>query len=95
MMERARQALLEQKVGERDFRGSTFAICRKDYLQAKQIIKEFHAQMHQLMAKGDADEVYHIHTQFFRVTRGEAVMTTHPLENATPATNRPVTEARV
>ena len=68
MSELANQALEEQAVDHTDFRGSTFAIQKKDISEAKRLIREFHKRMWRLAPKETGDEVYRFQTQFFSLT---------------------------
>jgi uncharacterized protein (TIGR02147 family) len=69
LLERARLALSEQPLDERDFRGSTFVLSRTKIEEARRLIRGFHEEMRNLAGPGDGDQVYRFSTQLFRMTR--------------------------
>jgi uncharacterized protein (TIGR02147 family) len=69
MLDRAKLAIAEQSVTERVFWGSSIAIRLSDFNKVEKLIQQFHRQVHKLESKGDADEVYRLNTQFFKLTR--------------------------
>lgn len=68
MIDKAKEAIEKQDIEDRDLRGSTIAIRKKDYKKIQQIIKEAHAKIVSLAADGNADELYQFNTQLFSLT---------------------------
>lgn len=68
MIEKAKDAIEQQPIEQRDLRGSTLAIRKKDYKKIQEIIKSAHAKIVALSADGDGDELYQFNTQFFSLT---------------------------
>ncbi len=68
MLEKAKRALHEQDIEERDFRGSTFVLPMKNRKRAWECIQRFHSEMRKLAETGDGDEVYRFNTQLFCLT---------------------------
>ena len=68
MIEKAKAAIDQQDITERELRAVTVAIRKKDYEKAQRIIKEAHTKVLALARKGDADELYQLNTQWFRLT---------------------------
>lgn len=73
MIEKAKVAIEEQDVKDRDIRGSMIAIQAKDYSKIQQIIKKAHAEIVKYSCDGDGDEIYQFNTQFFRITKRNEV----------------------
>lgn len=69
MIDRAKAAIEEQSVKERDIRGSMISIRSKDYAKIQEIIKKVHAEIVKYSCDGDGEELYQFNTQFFRVTK--------------------------
>ncbi len=69
MIEKGLESVTSQKWGERDIRGSTLTIQRKDFMEAKKLIERFHADLMQFAREGDGEDTYQMNTQFFRLTR--------------------------
>jgi uncharacterized protein (TIGR02147 family) len=67
----ARQAIYDQPMEERDIRGTTITIKKKDYKKAQEILKQAHADLVELSCKGDGDDLYHVCTQFFKLTSAQ------------------------
>lgn len=69
MIERAKLALHTQSFGERDFRGTTLAIKEEHLPNLLEAAKTFHDSVHKFNADRDADKVYRINTQVFRINQ--------------------------
>lgn len=69
MIEKAKVAVEEQHVKERDIRGSMISIRSKDYSKVQEIIKKAHAEIVKYSCEGNGDDLYQFNTQFFRVTK--------------------------
>lgn len=68
VLEKAKRALYDQEVEERDFRGSNFVLSKKNRARAIECIKRFHQEMRELAESGEGDEVYRFNTQLFCLT---------------------------
>lgn len=68
MMKKAEQAIQSQPLEERDFRGTTLPLRKKDLPQLKKWVAEFHRKV-QALASDDGDEVYRVNSQAFSLTR--------------------------
>lgn len=69
MIEKAKYAIEEQDVTERDLRGSTFTIRMKDYPKIQEILKKAHVEVVKYACEGDGEELYQFNTQFFRISK--------------------------
>jgi hypothetical protein len=70
---RAREALREQTVDERDFRSTKLGLRKERVDEAKRILRDAHRAVQRLAAPaGEADEVYALNTQLFSLTGGPA-----------------------
>ena len=70
ILTRAREALREQEVDERDFRSSQLSFRKENYPKVKELIRNFHRAIQNLSEKeGVGDDVYALNTQFFKLTR--------------------------
>lgn len=69
MLEKAKLAIEEQQMTERDIRGSMISIREKDYLKIQEIIKKAHAEIIKYSCSGDGEELYQFNTQFYRITK--------------------------
>ena len=65
ILEKAKSALHEQSVEERDFTTMTMAVARKRLPEAKRIIREFRRKMSRTLETGTRDDVYMLSVQFF------------------------------
>jgi uncharacterized protein (TIGR02147 family) len=72
MIEKAKQALNETPLEERDIRGSAFVFSRSRLSRAREIIQKFHQEMRALEGPASDNEVYRINTQFFPITKGQS-----------------------
>lgn len=71
-LEMALEALARQSIGERDFSGSTVAVCKSDLPKVKAAVYQLHSLFNALAAKaGAGDAVYRLNVQLFRVDREE------------------------
>lgn len=68
-LQKASQALDEQKIDERDFSGITMAIAKKKLPIAKQLIAQFRRDLCALLETGDRDEVYRLNIQLFSLEK--------------------------
>ncbi len=71
MMERAREALVEQKVDQREFTGLTLKVDRRRIAEAKEEIRKFRDRFNERFGDGHADAVYQLNVQFFEHTISE------------------------
>ncbi len=69
MIEKAKAAVEEQSVEDRYLRGTTIPFKRSDREKVEEIIRNAHKELLELAAKGDAEELYQLNTQFFRLTK--------------------------
>ncbi|MCB0405885.1 MAG: TIGR02147 family protein [Bdellovibrionales bacterium] len=69
-IEKAKRALSEAPLEERDFRGSTFVFNKKNVGKARELIRQLHQALRAL-SDGEADSVYRLNTQLFCLTTGE------------------------
>jgi uncharacterized protein (TIGR02147 family) len=67
-LEKATTAIAEQSLDERDFSGIVIPVDRKDIPKIKQEIKDFRKKINQTYRKKNADEVYRLSLQLFRLT---------------------------
>lgn len=70
MIEKAKDSIDSQNIGDRDIRGSTISIKRSDYPKIKKIIEKAHTEIAQFSTIGEGDELYQFNTQFFKITKG-------------------------
>jgi len=73
ILKKAEQALQHQALEERDFRGTTLPLKKKDLPQLKKLITEFHRNVQELSSP-DGDEVYRVSSQAFRLTHSLGVL---------------------
>ncbi len=75
VMDLAKNALEEQNVSEREYQSLSIAIRREDLDLAKEMIKKFRMQFVQALGlqTREADELYQMNVQFFRLTESPAV----------------------
>lgn len=71
MLEKAKAAIEDQKISERDIRGSMISIRTKDYTKIQDIINKAHAEIVKYSCDGNGEELYQFNTQFFRVTKNK------------------------
>lgn len=69
-IEKAKDAVTEQTVEERDISGSTISVRESDLPVLRELINKFHDDVHRLTAGPSADFVYRLNIQFFKVTKG-------------------------
>ncbi|MGZ3650725.1 MAG: DUF4423 domain-containing protein [Bdellovibrionota bacterium] len=69
MMELARHAVRSQSPDERYLRGTTLPIRRVNLEKANEIIRDAHKRLLELSDTEEADEIYHLSSQFFRLTK--------------------------
>jgi len=68
MIKKAEAALQNQPMEERDFRGTTLPLRKKDLPQLKKLVGEFHKKV-QALSSDQGDEVYRVNSQAFSLTR--------------------------
>lgn len=68
MLAKAKNAIEDQAIDERDLRSTTVTIEAEKYPQFLEIIRRAHLEILKLSADGTGDEVYQMNTQFFRIT---------------------------
>lgn len=71
MLERAKDAVENQTMNERDLRGLTIAFDRARVNEAKEDIQKFVAQFEKKYGKGSRDSVYQLSLALFRLDKGE------------------------
>lgn len=69
MIEKAKLAVDEQSIEERYLRGTTLPFKMADREKVEEILRNAHREILELAAKGDAEELYQLNTQFFRLTK--------------------------
>ncbi|MCB0419066.1 MAG: TIGR02147 family protein [Bdellovibrionaceae bacterium] len=69
-IEKAKRALLESPLEQRDFRGSTFAFSKENVPKARELIRQVHQALRDL-SEEKADSVYRFNTQLFCLTIGD------------------------
>lgn len=67
-IDKAKSALNDFTPNERDITGRTFAIASKNLPKAKELIQQFRSDLSELLAHGEADEVYRLNVQLFPLT---------------------------
>ncbi|MCR9203664.1 MAG: TIGR02147 family protein [Halobacteriovoraceae bacterium] len=67
-MEEAKESLLRDPLGKRDFTSQTLAISPDKLDEAKALIRTFGEQLAELLDEGEKEEVYKINVQFFPIT---------------------------
>lgn len=65
---KAKSALTEFTVNERDMTGTTMAVSTKNLPKAKALIQQFHQELSELLEQGEADDVYRLNIQLFPLT---------------------------
>lgn len=71
MLQRAKDAVETQTMGERDLRGLTLAFDRARMHEAKEDIQKFVGQFEKKYGKGSRNSVYQLSLALFRLDRGE------------------------
>ena len=72
MIDKAKKAITEQKIDERNLRATTLSIKEENKKELIEVIKRFHREIEQYaVSDGSGDQVYQLNTQFFRLTTGE------------------------
>jgi uncharacterized protein (TIGR02147 family) len=71
MLEKAKEAVEEQTVQERDLRGLTLAFDKSRVQEAKEDIQKFVAQFEKKYGKGPRDSVYQLSLALFRLDKGD------------------------
>lgn len=74
MLANASQCQHKVDVSEKDYRGTTILVSRKNLSKAKAVITEFHKKLAELIEEESGDSLYQFQTQLFPLT--------HTLENA-------------
>ncbi|WP_413287935.1 DUF4423 domain-containing protein [Bdellovibrio sp. HCB337] len=67
-IEKAKRALTEFSVNERDITGTTIAISSKNLPKAKELIQQFRQELSEILEQGEADEVFRLNIQLFPLT---------------------------
>lgn len=70
MIEKALTSIKEQNLDQRDIRGMSFSLKKKDLKRAREIIQKAYQGLAKLTARGDGDETYQVNTQIFQLTQG-------------------------
>lgn len=70
-IDKAKSALMDFSVHERDITGRTLAIASKNLPKAKELIQQFRSELSELLAAGETDEVYRLNIQLFPLTHGK------------------------
>lgn len=69
MMERAKEALTEQDISNREFRGLTLRLSKDQLTAAKKEIGQFFVEFNRKFSSDDTDTVYQLNLQFFEHTK--------------------------
>jgi len=64
-IEKAKSALTDFSVQERDITGTTLAVSYKNLPKAKELIQQFRLELSELLEQGEADDVYRLNIQLF------------------------------
>lgn len=67
-IDKAKSALTEFKVNERDITGTTMVVASKNLPKAKELIQQFRRELSDLLEQGEADDVYRLNIQLFPLT---------------------------
>jgi transcriptional regulator with XRE-family HTH domain len=67
-IDKAKSALSEFSVDERDITGATLAVSYKNLPKAKELIQQFRIELSELLEHGEADEVFRLNIQLFPLT---------------------------
>lgn len=68
MIEKALASIERQEISERDLRATTMAIRKQDYSKVIAILREAHAKILEFAMDSEADDLYQLNTQFFKLT---------------------------
>lgn len=71
-IDKAKSALTEFSVDERDITGTTLAVSHKNLPKAKALIQQFRMELSELLEQGEADEVFRLNIQLFPLTHKSA-----------------------
>ena len=72
-IEKAKSALTDFSVAERDITGTTLAISHKNLPRAKELIQQFRTELSEILEQGETDDVYRLNIQLFPLTHKTAV----------------------
>lgn len=67
-LDKAKEALTDFNVTERDITGRTMAISKKNLPKAKELIQQFRKELAELLEQGEVDDVYRLNVQLFPLT---------------------------
>jgi DNA-binding transcriptional ArsR family regulator len=67
-IDKAKRALTDFSIHERDITGTTLAISNKNLPKAKELIQQFRAELAELLEQGEANEVFRLNIQLFPLT---------------------------
>lgn len=67
-IEKAKTALNDFSVNERDITGTTLAVSTKNLPKAKELIRQFRAELSELLEQGETDDVFRLNIQLFPLT---------------------------
>jgi DNA-binding MarR family transcriptional regulator/plasmid maintenance system antidote protein VapI len=67
-IDKAKTALNDFPVDERDITGTTLAVSSKNLPKAKDLIRQFRRELSELLEQGETDEVYRLNVQLFPLT---------------------------
>ncbi len=70
MIEKALASIREQSLDQRNIRGLTLSLQKKDLTRAREIIQRAYQALAKLTAQEDGDETYQVNTQIFQLTKG-------------------------
>ncbi|MNL31612.1 hypothetical protein D3C87_1534100 [compost metagenome] len=72
-IEKAKSALNEFSIDERDITGTTMAVSSKNLPKAKELIRQFRSELSELLEQGETDEVFRLNIQLFPLTHNKDV----------------------
>lgn len=75
-IDKAKNALEDFPVGERDITGTTLAVSHKNLPRAKELIQQFRTEIAELLEQGEADEVFRLNIQLFPLTHNRNIEAT-------------------
>jgi uncharacterized protein (TIGR02147 family) len=72
-IDKAKSALTDFSVNERDITGTTLAVSYKNLPKAKELIRQFRQELSEILEQGEADDVFRLNIQLFPLTHKNAV----------------------
>lgn len=67
-IDKAKSALTDFSVNERDITGTTMAVSIKNLPRAKELIQQFRLELSEILEQGEADDIYRLNIQLFPLT---------------------------